>query len=1320
MLRRFKVILSATLAITSVTALAQNQNYGEALQKSIYFYESQQSGNIPAWNRVPWRAEATPTDGQDVGLDLRGGWFDAGDHVKFGFPMASTTTLLAWSVVDYRDAYAGSGQLQHMLNNLRYVNDYFINAHPSPNEFYGQVGLGNADHTFWGPPEVVHHKIPDSRVSMKIDLSCPGVDLASETAAAMAASSMAFAATDGAYSSTLLSHARDLFDFAEATLGEDGVDNNYSNCITDAQGFYNADYGVYWDEFTWAAVWMWRATGEQRYLDTALAYYDKMGFETQSTTPVFAWSQSWNDKAYGVYTLLAALLGDEKYHADIQRHLDHWSIGGGTRTPGGIIVVDSSGWGVNRYAANTAFLALYYADALGPNDPLYDRYHNFGKHQIDYILGDNPANLSFLIGYGDDYPTNVHHRGSHGSWADSLSVPTEQRHILYGAVVAGPSNDTDYEEDRGDYIQNEVATDYNSGFTGAAAILFDHYGGAPLPDSQFPPAEPPKDDEYLLGAKVNSSGARHIEISAVIQNRSTTPAKAHDDLYFRYFYDLTEVFDAGYSLSDIDVGSGYSQASSISDLTPWGDPADNIYYVEVRFDDIWIYPGGQSEHRREVQFRVSLPTTSGLPEWDNSNDPSWDPAYATTSEQYGMVAPKIPVYDSTGLLFGEEPGPGCGSSTGINCLPTANDLNVVTDYESSVAVSLEANDSDGSIEAYEIVSAPANGSLTGSGSQRSYEPDAGFFGSDSFTYRAIDDAGASSNVATVSITVNEPMIPALAITSPANGSSVEVSSDFTVSYSLSYADSARAYLDELFVAESDTGSMVLTAPASEGSFTVRLVALDAQGDELEASDTLSLTAIPEQPNTAPVACIDAVGSVYVGSSVGFSSCSTDADGDALTLSWDFGDGNSASGANVSHAFSAAGSYVVTLTADDGEDSDTVTLTVMVEEGGLNCDVDYDVTNAWDGAHQVNITVTNTGSETINGYSLTWPLPAGECLTDNGWNANFEPSCSTATVTQAPDTWNGRVAPGQTSSFGAIISRSQAQPQIPSSFSVNGQTCTGGGGGQDNRPPLASFTASTDLLTLSANAGGSSDPDGDSLTYTWDFGDGSTGTGVNVTHTYDMDGDYIVTLSVSDGEFSDDASQSVSVSAGQDNQAPEAAFSVSTDGLSIVVDGSASVDPDGDSLSYVWDFGDGSASSGPQASHTYADAGSYSVSLTVSDGELDDVAFRDVTVTEGFEPGGACEFVIENQWGSGFVGYVRVHNNGDSSINGWEISFTLPTGSSVTNYWNATLDGNNPYTATPLGWNSQIAPGSYAEFGVQATASGPVTPPEVSGAVCGTP
>src|SRR5687768_10152826 len=99
-----------TLLLGVISGNAGAVNYGEALQKSIYFYEAQQSGVLPAWNRVEWRGDSTLADGQDNSVNLSGGWYDAGDHVKFGFPMAASATLLAWSVAEYPQAYTNSGQ----------------------------------------------------------------------------------------------------------------------------------------------------------------------------------------------------------------------------------------------------------------------------------------------------------------------------------------------------------------------------------------------------------------------------------------------------------------------------------------------------------------------------------------------------------------------------------------------------------------------------------------------------------------------------------------------------------------------------------------------------------------------------------------------------------------------------------------------------------------------------------------------------------------------------------------------------------------------------------------------------------------------------------------------------------------------------------------------------------------------------------------------------------------------------------------------------------------------------------------------------------
>ena len=107
------VFIAAFVGPRPAPVRAADFNYAEALQKSLYFYEAQRSGPLPATNRVVWRGDSALTDGADAGVDLTGGWYDAGDHVKFGLPMAASTTLLAWGILEYRDAYANSGQLDY-------------------------------------------------------------------------------------------------------------------------------------------------------------------------------------------------------------------------------------------------------------------------------------------------------------------------------------------------------------------------------------------------------------------------------------------------------------------------------------------------------------------------------------------------------------------------------------------------------------------------------------------------------------------------------------------------------------------------------------------------------------------------------------------------------------------------------------------------------------------------------------------------------------------------------------------------------------------------------------------------------------------------------------------------------------------------------------------------------------------------------------------------------------------------------------------------------------------------------------------------------
>ncbi|NER23880.1 MAG: hypothetical protein F6J96_24880 [Symploca sp. SIO1C2] len=193
-------------------------NYGEALQKSILFYYGQRSGELLDTNPFPWRGDSAVNDGSDVGIDLSGGYYDAGDHVKFGLPGAASMTMLSWGAIEYRDAYQQSGQLAEILDSIKWGTDYFLKAHITDHqgtkEFYGQVGDGNIDHAYWGAPEDMMMERP----AYKIDRQNPGSDLAGETAASLAAASIAFRTIDEAYADTVNDPDGDYSDFAEGQI----------------------------------------------------------------------------------------------------------------------------------------------------------------------------------------------------------------------------------------------------------------------------------------------------------------------------------------------------------------------------------------------------------------------------------------------------------------------------------------------------------------------------------------------------------------------------------------------------------------------------------------------------------------------------------------------------------------------------------------------------------------------------------------------------------------------------------------------------------------------------------------------------------------------------------------------------------------------------------------------------------------------------------------------------------------------------------------------------------------------------------------------
>lgn len=447
-------ILSVVLIISLAAIAAGDYNYAEVIQRSLLFYEAQRTGVLPPTNRIPWRGNTFVTDQGINGEDLSGGYFDAGDHVKFGFPGAGAITYLAWGLYDSREGYQRSGYWNDAIAALRWGTDYLIKAHPSANVLYVQVGNGREDHSFWGRPEQWTGSNP--RPTLRATTTAPASEVAAETAAALAASGLVFLSNgETQYGGLLIQHAEQLYNFATTYRG------NYHETFPEVDEFYRSWSG-YGDEFLWAAAWLFRATGVERYRTEYNQWWVQFNLSTRPS------EASWDLKQAQAQALLAKIDGSPQF-VTAATNFCNWLVNEVPRTPLGLAHL--SVWGSLRHVSNAAYVCLVAASAgINPGP-----YNAFAKSQIDYILGD--AGRSFVVGYGVNPPQRPHHTSSSCpnmpavcNW-DNFHSPAPNPQILHGALVGGPDVNDHHVDDRSDYISNEVTIDYNAGFQSSLAQL---------------------------------------------------------------------------------------------------------------------------------------------------------------------------------------------------------------------------------------------------------------------------------------------------------------------------------------------------------------------------------------------------------------------------------------------------------------------------------------------------------------------------------------------------------------------------------------------------------------------------------------------------------------------------------------------------------------------------------------------------------------------------------------------------------------------------------------------------------------------------------
>lgn len=717
-MKTFKKIVSAAMcaavAVSQLTAFTPAVNaaeeiadslandsgldidYARALQYSIYFYDANMCGTeVNENNRYKWRGDCHTYDSQvpmqtmddkqspgtnltqsfidankefldpdgDGFIDVAGGFHDAGDHVKFGMPENYAASTLGWGYYEFRDSYVKTGQDEHIETILRYFNDYLIKCTFRDDSgkviaHCYQVGEGGLDHSFWNSPEVDQM----ARPAWFLTAENPQTDYVVSAAGSLALNYLNFKDTDAEYAEKCLDYATALMDFAMT---------NEKQLSINAEGpmaFYNSS--KWEDDYCWAAAWMFIATKDVKYLEDAVQYIDYYA----PSGYCYNWNDMWAGAIsiwgvinqeypeYDIINMLRKALGKTEYEFkdfwdQVERCLPTWQA---LETPGGYAYLST--WGSARYNTAMQLIGLVYDKYTNDGKP--GEFSEWAKGQMEYIMGDNPLERSYIVGYNENSVKFPHHRAASG--LTKCEDPDEHRYVLYGALAGGPDGSDKHNDTTADWIYNEVTIDYNAAFVGACAGLYEYYGTDEMqPTKNFPPD--PKfsggsggsggGNGYWVNAcgidDLNGDGAGVTKVSFMVMTDAT---KVLDNTTVRYFY-------SGKGMSDpmaVKASKLYDQSSAEAETTGAKisgphkyDKTPDTYYFDFTWDDYNIANSG-----KKYQFSIGLYYGD---KWNPDDDWSYDGLKIYTEDDafFGtgneVRLDNICVYTDGELIGGIEP-----------------------------------------------------------------------------------------------------------------------------------------------------------------------------------------------------------------------------------------------------------------------------------------------------------------------------------------------------------------------------------------------------------------------------------------------------------------------------------------------------------------------------------------------------------------------------------------------------------------------------------------------------------------------------------------